>query len=121
MQIVPLNSDVLSLFSEVLQLNKGVPKAPDWALSNEMQKIFHQTYDEISLIKIQENGEKIVVASSLPEHLGKNYNDNITITPDKTLLASFKRGETSDEMFTVMQLNLFDPKTQDLQGIIYYI
>ena len=119
MQIVPLNSDVLSLFSEVLQLNKGVPNAPDWALSNEMQKIFHQTYDEISLIKIQENGEKIVVASSLPEHLGKNYNDNITITPDKTLLASFKRGETSDEMFTVMQLNLFDPKTQDLQGIIY--
>ncbi|EPJ33496.1 HAMP domain protein, partial [Chlamydia psittaci 06-1683] len=64
MQIVPLNADVLALFSEVLDLDEGIPSIPNVELSNEMQRMFSSSYDEISLIKLFPNGEKIVVASS---------------------------------------------------------
>ncbi|WP_201456441.1 PP2C family protein-serine/threonine phosphatase [Chlamydia sp. 17-3921] len=119
MQIVPLNANVLALFSEVLQLDQGIPENPDTALSNEMQRVFSTTYDEISLIKIQANGDKIVVASNLLEHLGENYTNKITISPNEEFSASFKRSSTKNEVFSVMQSNLFNPRTQDLEGIVY--
>ncbi|QVE49485.1 PP2C family protein-serine/threonine phosphatase [Chlamydia crocodili] len=119
MQIVPLNADVLALFSEVLDLDEGIPPAPNVELSNEMQRIFSSTYDEISLIKLQSNGEKIVVASSLPNHLGENYQNKIDIPNDLPFSATFKQSSDSHEVFSIMQVNIFDNDTHELLGILY--
>ncbi|AAP05703.1 PP2C family protein-serine/threonine phosphatase [Chlamydia caviae] len=119
MQIVPLNADVLALFSEVLDLDEGVPSVPNVELSNEMQRIFSSTYDEISLIKLQPNGEKIVVASSQPERLGENYKNKIDIPSHLPLAATFKQSSDKHEVFSVMQVNIFDNDTHELLGILY--
>ena len=50
-QIIPLNIDILALFSEIFDLDRGVPSEPDLALSKEMEKIFYSTYKEISCKK----------------------------------------------------------------------
>ncbi|BAA99001.1 SpoIIE family protein phosphatase [Chlamydia pneumoniae] len=118
-QIVPLNVDVLSLFSDVLDLDAGIPETPNVLLSNEMQKVFQGIYNEISLIKVFPNGDKIVVASSIPEHLGENYNHKIDIPKNTPFLAALKQSPKNQEVFSVMQANVFDAKTQELQGILY--
>ncbi|SPN73907.1 Phosphoserine phosphatase rsbU,stage II sporulation protein E,Stage II sporulation protein E (SpoIIE) [Chlamydia serpentis] len=118
-QIVPLNIDVLSLFSDVLDLDAGIPDTPNVPLSNEMKKVFQGTYDEISLVKIFPNGNKIVVASSVPECLGENYNHKIDIPEGSSFLAALKQSAKNHEIFSVMQANLFDRKTQELQGVLY--
>ncbi|ANH78594.1 SpoIIE family protein phosphatase [Candidatus Chlamydia sanziniae] len=118
-QIVPLNADVLALFSEVLELPMGVPYTPNLTLSKEMERIFHTTYKEISLIKIMPNGNKLVVASSIPKHLGENYNNKIDISQDLLFLAALKQSSINHEVFSIMQANLFDPITQELQGVLY--
>ncbi|SYX09423.1 Phosphoserine phosphatase rsbU,stage II sporulation protein E,Stage II sporulation protein E (SpoIIE) [Chlamydia poikilotherma] len=119
MQIVPLNADVLALFSEVLDLDEGIPSVPNVELSNEMQRIFSSTYDEISLIKLQSNGEKIVVASSLPNHLGENYQNKIDIPNNLPFSATFKQSSDGHEVFSIMQANIFDNDTHELLGILY--
>ncbi|QXE26696.1 PP2C family protein-serine/threonine phosphatase [Chlamydia buteonis] len=119
MQIVPLNADVLALFSEVLDLDEGIPSAPNVELSNEMQRMFSLSYDEISLIKLLPNGEKIVVASSVPQRLGENYQNKIDISTQAAFSATFKQSADNHEVFSVMQANIFDNETHELLGILY--
>ncbi|BAE80822.1 sigma regulatory RsbW antagonist [Chlamydia felis Fe/C-56] len=119
MQLVPLNADVLALFSEVLDLDEGIPSVPDVELSNEMQRMFSSTYDEISLIKLQPNGEKIVVASSQPQHLGENYQNKINIPNNIPFSATFKQSAENHEVYSVMQANIFDTDTHKLLGMLY--
>lgn len=65
-QTIPLNIDILALFSEIFDLDRGVPAEPDLALSKEMEKIFHSTYKEISLVKKRLMGtlESLLLAAS---------------------------------------------------------
>ncbi len=39
-QVIPLNVDILALFSEIFDLDRGVPSEPDLVLSKEMEKNF---------------------------------------------------------------------------------
>ncbi|WP_348663383.1 SpoIIE family protein phosphatase [Chlamydia vaughanii] len=119
MQIVPLNADVLALFSEVLDLDEGVPSVPNVELSNEMQRMFSSTYEEISLIKLLPNGEKIVVASSVPERLGENYQNKINIPATLPFSAQFKQSAENHDVFSVMQANIFDSDTHEILGVLY--
>ncbi|ANG66028.1 SpoIIE family protein phosphatase [Chlamydia gallinacea] len=118
-QIVPLNADILTLFSEILDLKEGIPTLPNVELSNKMHQMFSATYNEISLIKIFPNGEKIVVASSVPERLGQNYQDILDISDNSMFSATFKQSTENHEVFSVMQANIVDTNTNEISGILY--
>lgn len=118
-QIAPLNAEALSLFVEVLDLNQKVPKEPDLHLSQEMHRIFDSAYQEISLIQQQPNEEKIVVASNILENVGKNYNDKIHIASNQTRIATLKKSAATQDIFSVMQMNIFNLENNVIQGILY--
>lgn len=118
-QIVPLNADILSLFSEILDLDEGIPSLPNVELSNKMHRMFNSTYNEISLVKIFPNGEKIVVASSVLDYLGKNYQDVLDIPNDAMFSATFKKSAENHEIFSVMQAHIVDRNTNEITGALY--
>ncbi|EPP34757.1 HAMP domain protein [Chlamydia ibidis] len=118
-QIAPLNADILSLFTDVLDLDESMIHSPNLKLSQDMEKIFRSTYEEISLINFSPNGDKIVVASSVPDKLGKNYNHIINITDEKTFLATLKQSRDNHQIYSVMQANIFDSDTHQILGMLY--
>ncbi|AHK63598.1 PP2C family protein-serine/threonine phosphatase [Chlamydia avium] len=116
---VPLNADILTLFSEILDLDAGIPTHPNIELSNKMHRMFNSTYDEISLIKIFPNGEKIVVASSILERLGENYQHILDIPNNSMFSATLKQSAKNHEVYSVMQSNIFDTNTNEISGVLY--
>ncbi|MBQ8498918.1 SpoIIE family protein phosphatase [Chlamydia sp.] len=118
-QIIPLNVDILSLFSEIFDLDRGVPSEPDITLSREMEKIFRSTYKEISLVKKEPDGNFIVVASSQPQQLGKNYNQEIFLSDSQPFLATLRHSGTNSQVLSVLQINIFDISSQEVLGVLY--
>lgn len=117
-QLVPLNIDALTLVSEVLDLELGIPSQPNVELSQEMERIFATTYDEISLLK-KENNDYIVIASSTPEHLGENYRDRVHISEESAFAATLRQSVKSHEMFSVTQSHIFDSQSHEILGLLY--
>ncbi|AAF39673.1 HAMP domain-containing protein [Chlamydia muridarum str. Nigg] len=118
-QVIPLNVDILALFSEIFDLDRGVPSEPDLVLSKEMEKIFHSTYKEISLVKKDADGNFTVVASSQIQQLGKNYNQEIFLSSYQPFLATLRHSDGTSPVLSVLQTNIFDISSQEVLGILY--
>lgn len=118
-QTIPLNIDILALFSEIFDIDRGVPAEPDLALSKEMEKIFHSTYKEISLVKKEADGNFRVVASSRIEQLGKNYNQEIFLSDSQPFLATLRHSGSDSQVLAVLQTNIFDISSQEVLGVLY--
>lgn len=118
-QIIPLNIDILALFSEIFDLDRGVPSEPDLALSKEMEKIFYSTYKEISLVRKDPDGNFIVVASSQLQQLGKNYNQEIFLSPSQPFLATLRHSDGDSPLLSVLQTPIFDISSQEVLGVLY--
>lgn len=119
LQILPPNEDVLTLFTDVLDLDEGIPTSPNLGLSHAMQRMFDTTYEEISLIKIFPDGRKTIVASNLPNLLGKDDPHTITIPPNARFSTTLKQSAYTQDIFMVMQANIFDTTTHAITGILY--
>lgn len=118
-QVVPLNVDILKLFTEVLDLDIEMPQAPDINLSNKIKDMFGSTYEEISLTTLSPEGKYTVIASNRLEAIGQDYTSKITLAPLSAFYATLKQSASTLDVFTVIQINIFDVRSHKPIGALY--
>lgn len=75
-QIQPLNRPLIQLLIQSMDLEKKFPKVPSEKLNQELKKLADVgEFYNISLIKVTKKGEYLVLASGIPEEIGKDFSD----------------------------------------------